>query len=645
MRKITYSLVLLLAVGLYGQGNTITIPFNGAPPAGPNQCSFIMLGNDIQTNPGVFYFCDGSTGTWTALGAGGAGTVTSVSWTGGIVSIATATTTPAFTIAGTSGGIPYFSGATTWASSGALTANLPVIGGGAGGAPSVGTRSGNTTAFVTTTGTQTSGDCVSIDANGNHIASGVAGCSGAVSSVFGRTGAVTAQAADYGLGLIGNPAATTSFSYALNQGGTWTFSGSGRFLIQGTPLQLGAAAAGTGQVDFFGTTSGSASVSVADTAGTPNKILLPTATGGAGTVLSSDGGNPQQLSWIAAGSGDVTDVGDCSSGACFVSGGTGGLLFFAQTAAPGSPAAGNQNVWVDSTDARLHDKNPAGTIGTTVVADAGTANQWFSAMSAAGVFTKSQPAFTNISGSLGSTQLTGTSGGVPYFSAANTYGSSGALTANMPVIGGGAGVAPSVGTVSGNTTAFVTTTGTQTSGDCVKIDANGNHIANGSACGGGSSGSYFFPGLMFGLAVSSAGKGVASANQIQTLEVNIPMALSITTITFEIQTTQASTSFSCGLYNSAGTLVLSTGAVSVASGTTKTTTIGATAVPAGVYYFASTFDGTTAKVYGYSNAYFSVQIKGGISATASSGGALPASITVPTGILTSALNFPMCSFR
>lgn len=324
---------------------------------------------------------------------------------------------------------------------------------------------------------------------------------------------------------------------------------------------------------------------------------------------------------------------------------TGAPLQLGALAAPGSPAAGFLDVWEDSTDLRLHDKNSAGTIGTTVVADAGTANQWFSAMSAAGVFTKSQPSFSNISGSLGSTQLTGTSGGVPYFSAANTYGSSGALTANMPVIGGGAGVAPSVGTVSGNTTAFVTTTGTQTSGDCVKIDANGNHIANGSACGGGSSGSYFFPGLMFGLAVSSAGKGVASANQIQTLEVNIPMALSITTITFEIQTTQASTSFSCGLYNSAGTLVLSTGAVSVASGTTKTTTIGATAVPAGVYYFASTFDGTTAKVYGYSNAYFSVQIKGGISATASSGGALPASITVPTGILTSALNFPMCSFR
>jgi hypothetical protein len=58
------------------------------------------------------------------------------------------------------------------------------------------------------------------------------------------------------------------------------------------------------------------------------------------------------------------------------------------------------------------------------------------------------------------------------------------------VIGGGAGAAPSVGTRSGNTTAYVTTTGTQTSGDCVQIDANGNHIANGSACGGGAAFDY-----------------------------------------------------------------------------------------------------------------------------------------------------------
>lgn len=99
------------------------------------------------------------------------------------------------------------------------------------------------------------------------------------------------------------------------------------------------------------------------------------------------------------------------------------------------------------------------------------------------------PLTTGVTGTLpvanGGTGLTtGTSGGVLAYTASGTLASSAVLTANLPVIGGGAGAAPTVGTRSGNTTAFVTTTGAQTSGDCVKIDANGNHIANGSSCGG-----------------------------------------------------------------------------------------------------------------------------------------------------------------
>lgn len=82
--------------------------------------------------------------TWTT---GGSGTVTSVSWTGGIVSIATATSTPAFTIAGTSGGIVYFNSASTWASSAALTQYGVVYGGGAGAAP-VATAVGTTGQFL-----------------------------------------------------------------------------------------------------------------------------------------------------------------------------------------------------------------------------------------------------------------------------------------------------------------------------------------------------------------------------------------------------------------------------------------------------------------------------------------------------------------
>ncbi len=67
-----------------------------------------------------------------------AGTVTSVSFTGGIISVANPTTTPAFTVAGTSGGIPYFASASSWASSAAGTAGHLVLWGGAGNPPTDG---------------------------------------------------------------------------------------------------------------------------------------------------------------------------------------------------------------------------------------------------------------------------------------------------------------------------------------------------------------------------------------------------------------------------------------------------------------------------------------------------------------------------
>jgi trimeric autotransporter adhesin len=98
---------------------------------------------------GKLFYKDGSGVVQTiASKASVAGTVSSVSWTGGIVSVATSTSTPALTIAGTSGGIPYFSSASTWASSGALTANALVLGGGAGTSPTVLGSLGTTTTVL-----------------------------------------------------------------------------------------------------------------------------------------------------------------------------------------------------------------------------------------------------------------------------------------------------------------------------------------------------------------------------------------------------------------------------------------------------------------------------------------------------------------
>lgn len=81
-----------------------------------------------------------------------------------------------------------------------------------------------------------------------------------------------------------------------------------------------------------------------------------------------------------------------------------------------------------------------------------------------------------------------TSGGIPYFSSTTAIASSGVLTASAPVIGGGAGVAPTVGTRSGTTTTFATTSGTLTASTCVQIDASGNLVSTGTACGSGGGG-------------------------------------------------------------------------------------------------------------------------------------------------------------
>jgi hypothetical protein len=88
-------------------------------------------------------YAKNSAGTVTLLASntGATATVSSVaqSFTGGLISVAgspvTTSGTLALTVAGTSGGVPYFSSGSSWASSAALTQYGVVLGGGAGAAP------------------------------------------------------------------------------------------------------------------------------------------------------------------------------------------------------------------------------------------------------------------------------------------------------------------------------------------------------------------------------------------------------------------------------------------------------------------------------------------------------------------------------
>lgn len=125
-------------------GNTVTIDPDGYITKGPLEI--------LDTTYAYIHFSSDTLRISTATEStpGGSGTVTSVGFTGGLISVASPTTTPALTVAGTSGGIPYFSSSSTWASSAALAANYLVIGGGAGVSPSTTTTGTGVLTFLGT---------------------------------------------------------------------------------------------------------------------------------------------------------------------------------------------------------------------------------------------------------------------------------------------------------------------------------------------------------------------------------------------------------------------------------------------------------------------------------------------------------------
>jgi hypothetical protein len=229
-----------------------------------------------------------------------------------------------------------------------------------------------------------------------------------------------------------------------------------------------------------------------------------------------------------------------------------------------------------------------------------TTHQWINTISTAGVPASTQPAFTDISGTAavaqGGTGITsGTSGGVLAFTASGTFASSGVLTAGLPVIGGGAGVAPTVGTVSGNTTEFATVSGTLTGGHCVSISA-GNFVDAGGVCttggGGGTVSSSTINYLAYYAASGTTVTGLATANNgtLITSGAGVPSISSTLPAAVQGNITALGT-ITTGVWN--GTVIGSTyGGTGVNNGS-STITIGGSVTFSGAYTATLTLTNTT----------------------------------------------------
>jgi hypothetical protein len=200
----------------------------------------------INITDGKLYYKDNSNVVkLLASNAGSLGSVTSVaqSFTGGLISVAgspiTTSGTLALTVAGTSGGVVYFSGASTWASSAVLASGALVLGGGAGAAPATTTTG---TGVVTALG-------INVGTNGSFVTRG--GALGTPSS--GTVTNLTGTASININGTVGNTTPSTGFFTTLTASADSSFTSTGALLIS-KGLTADRPTASTGMIRYNTTT-------------------------------------------------------------------------------------------------------------------------------------------------------------------------------------------------------------------------------------------------------------------------------------------------------------------------------------------------------------------------------------------------------
>jgi len=182
--------------------------------------------------------------------------------------------------------------------------------------------------------------------------------------------------------------------------------------------------------------------------------------------------------------------------------------------------------------------------------------------------------------------------------------------------------------------------GSPTSGDCVKWGSAGLLQDAGAACGSGGGGSLtaYVPGA------NGAGQntGPSSANAINVVAFLVPMQVQFGHMTIDVATADTTAGSLCGsfadcydvgIYNMSGTRLCNWGATAFSSGglVSNACAQGTVTLTPGYYIFAFTGNATTAKIYfGTAGNGGFVQLSSATSGTSSTGGALPASIGLPS---------------
>ena len=261
---------------LKGNGTAISAATSGTDYAPATSGTSILYGNgaggfsNVTIGTGVAF----TAGTLSATGSGGTVTSVAQSFTGGLISVAgspiTTSGTLALTVAGTSGGIPYFSSASTWATSAALTASALVLGGGAGAAPAttttgtgvvtaLGVNTGTAGAFVVNggaLGTPSSGTVTNLTGTASININGTVGATTANTGAFTT---VTATSIKFGSGTVLSvyEEGTWTPTISSSAGAITTYTSSGNYVKVGRQVTVNALI----KVTAVGTASGYANFS------------------------------------------------------------------------------------------------------------------------------------------------------------------------------------------------------------------------------------------------------------------------------------------------------------------------------------------------------------------------------------------------